>query len=144
MRKWYLRMVLGAAVLLSQMGNGGGGCCAGDHAVLGQSTEATCPTANAPTWDGFAKPFFDKYCTRCHASTLTGSARNGAPEFHDFDTRAGVQGVLNHIDQQAGSGPAATNEIMPPSSPVPTKAERETLAQFVACECQTVTCATGN
>lgn len=115
--------------------------CGGDEPT---PTEATCPTANAPTWDGFAKPFFDKYCTRCHSSTLTGGARNGAPAFHDFDTRTGVQGVLVHIDQQAGSGPAATNELMPPSSPVPTKAEREMLAQFVACECQTVTCAMGN
>jgi len=103
-------------------------------------TEATCPTANAPTWDGFAKPFFDQYCVRCHSSSLTGDARNGAPEFHDFDTQQSADGVLVHIDEQAGSGPAATNTLMPPSDPRPSKAEREMLAQWVACECQTVAC----
>lgn len=103
-------------------------------------TKATCPSADAPTWDGFAKPFFDSYCVRCHSSTLAGAARMGAPEFHDFDTREGADRVLNHIDEQAGSGPAATNELMPKSAPRPSKQERETLAQWIACECTMVVC----
>ena len=65
----------------------------------------------------------------------------GAPEFHDFDTQQGAENVLLHIDEQAGAGPAATNTFMPPEGLAPTKAERETLAQWVACECQTVACA---
>jgi hypothetical protein len=104
-------------------------------------TEASCPTANPPTWDAFAKPFFDQYCVRCHSSTLVGpAARHDAPEFHDFDTQAGADRVLLHIDEQAGSGPAATNMLMPPDGARPTMAERATLAQWVACECQTVVC----
>lgn len=103
-------------------------------------TQAMCPAANPPTWDGFAKPFFDSYCTRCHSSALSGEARMGAPEFHDFDTRDGADRVLNHIDEQAGSGPAATNEIMPISAPKPSKQEREMLGQWIACECQMVVC----
>lgn len=107
-------------------------------------TMAQCPTTNAPTWDSFAKGFFATYCTRCHASTLTGAARMGAPLYHDFDSQQTADEVLVHIDEQAGSGPAATNEIMPPDGTAPTKAERETLAQWVACECQTVTCNAGD
>ena len=65
----------------------------------------------------------------------------GAPELHDFDTQLGADRVLHHIDEQAGSGPNATNEFMPESGdPRPSKAEREMLAQWVACECQTVVC----
>lgn len=106
-------------------------------------TEATCPTTAAPTWDNFAKPFLDQYCVRCHSSTLTGDARMGAPEFHDFDTRAGTDNVVVHIDEQAGAGPAATNTFMPPSDPRPSQQERETLARWIACECQTIVCTEG-
>ena len=64
----------------------------------------------------------------------------GGLAFHDFDTRGGVDPVLNHIDEQTGSGPAAANELMPISAPKPSKQEREMLAQWIACECQMVVC----
>lgn len=111
----------------------------GDRAVTRAALPTTWGTLDAiPTT--MTTPLFDTYCVRCHSSTLTGAARNGAPAFHDFDTRQGVDNVLLHIDKQAGSGPAATNTLMPPDSPTPSKAQREMLAQFVACECQIVTC----
>ena len=97
--------------------------------------------------DGFGKKFMDDYCIVCHSSTLTHSKRNGAPLFHDFDSLLGVLRTPDHIDQQAGFGPAAENSFMPPdecpttpggklntSCKQPTNAERRKLAQWIACE----------
>jgi hypothetical protein len=55
----------------------------------------------------------ESYCTRCHGSTLTGAARNGAPRYHDFDKFLGVLVVADHIDEAAAAGPEAVNQKMP-------------------------------
>jgi hypothetical protein len=44
-----------------------------------------CPEDSDIGWSDVA-PIFEAHCTRCHATTLTGSARSGAPEFVDFNT----------------------------------------------------------
>ena len=99
------------------------------------STGTVCPDPDPGTltYDNFGKPFMDSYCTRCHSSQLEGSQRKGAPSFHDFDSLFGIKAVSMHIDETTGSGPAATNTGMPPDGPKPTKAEREMLAQWIAC-----------
>jgi hypothetical protein len=99
------------------------------------------------TWDNFGKPFMDKYCIVCHQQSLPRSKRNGAPLYHDFDTLETTLDFPDHIDEQAGSGPNATNEFMPPdrcpSTPgggidvdcmKPTLQERKDLAVWLACE----------
>jgi len=73
--------------------------------VLGPPTGATCPPTSTLTYASFGQAFMESYCTRCHSSTLTGAARNGATAFHDFDTRLGVLQVADHVDQSGGSGP---------------------------------------
>ena len=55
----------------------------------------------------------DAYCTRCHAATLRGEQRHGAPGLHDFDTLFGIKVVFDHIDETTAAGPAATNTGMP-------------------------------
>jgi len=120
--------------------------CTGPSA---EPTGTTCPDPDPMTltYDNFGKPFMAKYCTWCHDSSLSRSKRNGAPLFHDFDTLVGVLQVQNHVDEQAGSGPDATNELMPPDrcpSTIggaidvdcmkPTLAERRQLAEWLACE----------
>lgn len=112
-------------------------------------TGTVCPDPDPMTltYDNFGKPFMTKYCTWCHASTLTLSHRNGAPLYHDFDTLLGVLEVPDHIDEQAGDGPKADNNFMPgarcPSTPggpldtncqQPTAEERKNLAMWIACE----------
>ena len=114
-----------------------------------KSTDAVCPTPDpgTPTWESFGMKFMADYCTACHASTLKHSDRNGAPLYHDYDTLMGVLEIPDHIDQYAGSGPAAHNTAMPPSRcpstpggsldrdcPKPTEAEREMLSLWLACE----------
>lgn len=99
------------------------------------------------TWENFGSDFMAKYCINCHSSDLTRSQRNGAPIFHDFDSLLGVLQVANHVDEQAGSGPDATNTSMPPercptvkggaldhACPQPTMQERINMAQWLACE----------
>jgi hypothetical protein len=103
------------------------------------------------TWDNFGSAFMAKYCTSCHSSLLTNSHRNGAPYLHDFDTLLGVMRIdeptSDHIDEQAGWGPAAHNNFMPgercPSVPggrldedciQPSGEERTNLAVWLACE----------
>jgi hypothetical protein len=114
-------------------------------------TQTVCPDPDPGTltWDNFGRPFMETYCTMCHSATLLRSARNGAPLFHDFDTLQGVLYLPEHIDEQAGSGPAASNSSMPPercpSTPGgplsrdcarPSEEERQNLSLWVACEVQ--------
>lgn len=128
------KLVLATIVFLFVKGDGGGGgCCSDAEGVLGLPTEATCPPSSPLTYANFGQPFMAQYCTRCHSSALAGAARMGAPAFHDFDTQIGVQRVADHVDAAAGSGPAATNQRMPPSDPRPTMEERQQLAEWIAC-----------
>jgi hypothetical protein len=112
-------------------------------------TGAVCPSPDPGTltYENFAKPFMDKYCRWCHDSSLPRSQRNGAPLFHDFDSLLGILEVQNHVDEQTGIGPDATNRFMPPSDcpstiggkldgpcAKPTDEERRNLAIWLACE----------
>ena len=99
-------------------------------------TGAACPPGSPLTYDNFARPFMEAYCTRCHASTLSGEARMGAPLFHDFDTESGILDVGDHIDEEAAAGPNAVNELMPPDGARPTEMERFQLGEWLACELQ--------
>ncbi len=96
---------------------------------------------------GFGKHFMVKYCTSCHASDLVKTQRHGAPLYHDFDTLLGTLKVSNHIDEQTGIGPKASNKFMPPARcpstpggpididcPQPTDDERTQMAVWLACE----------
>jgi uncharacterized membrane protein len=102
----------------------------------GTPTGATCPTGSTVTYDGFVKGFMEGYCTRCHDSKKSGDARNDAPLGHDFDTEEGILLVADHVDEHAGSGPNATNELMPPSSPTPPVEDRKKLSEWIACNAE--------
>ena len=104
----------------------------GEHAS-GLPTGAACPSDSALTYDGFGRPFLERYCVRCHAADLAGAARAGAPEGSDLDTRDGVLGSLADIDEAAAFGPFAENLHMPPDAPFPTEEERTRLGEWLAC-----------
>lgn len=128
------KLLFAATVFVFATGHGNEGCCAGEaEEVLGPATETECPPTSTLTYATFGDEFMNTYCTRCHSSALTGTARMGAPEFHDFDTIEGIVGVANHIDQTAASGPAATNDSMPIDGLMPALAERQQLAEWIAC-----------
>lgn len=114
------------AVVLALVGCGDGG-------LFGPPTESVCPPTSTLTYANFGQPFMAAYCTRCHASTLVGADRHGAPSFHDFDTVFGIRAVADHIDETAAAGPAATNTGMPNDGDQPTVAERTLLGEWIAC-----------
>jgi len=101
--------------------------------IYGPPTESVCSPSSTLTYDNFGKKFMEDYCTRCHASTLSGAARQGAPSFHDFDTVQGIRPIGDHIDETTAAGPAATNTGMPEDGNKPTLAEREQLGEWLAC-----------
>ena len=108
------------------------GC--GPDTVFGPPTESVCPPTGTPlSYENFAGPFMETYCTQCHSSELRGAARMGAPSFHDFDTLFGIKAVWQHVDETTAAGPAATNTGMPPESPYPTLEERRQLGEWIAC-----------
>lgn len=102
----------------------------------GSPTGAECPTTDPPTYDSFGKPFVDEYCIACHSHDSAN--RHGAPGDQNYDSEDEILAHASDIDEQAASGPAATNTSMPDlSGPVhmaPTMAERVQLGQFLACE----------
>lgn len=127
-------MFLVALMTLRCGPNTSGSKDAGVQEPEGTPTGSVCPPTNTLTYENFGQPFMTQYCVRCHSSTLQGDARNGAPEFHDFDTKAGILVVAEHVDERAAAGPNAVNTIMPPGSPFPTEVERRQLGQWLACE----------
>jgi cytochrome c5 len=133
-RSRFSSLVLAATLLVFAMGHGDG-CGCGSEPVLGPPTNAICPPAGSTlTYANFGQQFMTTYCTRCHSSTLTGAARMGATAFHDFDTIEGIRPLLDHIDETAGAGPDATNDSMPPNGTKPSLAERQMLAEWLACQ----------
>lgn len=140
-------------------GGGAGGVGAGEPSPTGTMCASPDPIAGTTTltWDNFGQAFMTTYCINCHDSQLPLKERNGAPLFHDFDTLEGVLEVPDHIDAEAGWGPAAHNDFMPgggtdgrcPSTlggsldeecPEPTSEERTNLSQWLACERLRVHC----
>jgi hypothetical protein len=96
-----------------------------------------CPPLNAPlttpdggaggdTWANYAQGFFAMYCTRCHASTLSGDARNGAPVGYDWDVEAAVRARLDFIRTAVGVG-----NFMPPTDPKPSCDERRRIVRWI-------------
>ena len=78
------------------------------------------------TWDPYAKGFFAMYCTRCHSSTLTGDARNGAPAGFNWDDQASVKSHGTTIRDAVGA-----TDVMPPSTPFPSCEERLRISKWL-------------
>lgn len=97
-------------------------------------TGSVCPEGSTLTYETFGRPFMTNYCIRCHSSALTGSAREGAPSDHNFDTLAGIDSTAaEHIDEEAAAGPLRVNTSMPPGAPLPSESERRQLGEWLAC-----------
>lgn len=132
-------LLLASAALLGACG-GSSSSSSGGGSRLGPPTLtalAQCTGALAGlTYAADTKAIFDNNCTRCHASTLSGALRNGAPADHNFDTLAGIKADpthLDHIDRVAGMNPSGgvRNAAMPPTAPTPTDLERQKLSCWI-------------
>ncbi|MDY7231275.1 c-type cytochrome [Hyalangium rubrum] len=109
------------------------GSCGGDSEPTPEPV-SDCPTGGTTlTAQNFGLAFFQSYCTRCHSSTRTGAARNGAPPDFNYDTIEGIRAHLRDIDAEAGADGSAVNTEMPPGDPRPTDAERRQLSEWIGC-----------
>jgi cytochrome c5 len=82
--------------------------------------------ADGDTWTSFAQGFFAGTCNRCHASTLSGAARNGAPDGYDWDDPAAVRMYAALVRDAVG-----VSNFMPPSAPQPSCDDRRRLVRWI-------------
>jgi uncharacterized membrane protein len=119
-----------ALVLLAACGDDGDGAIDAQH-ING------CPTLTAPqanpgdpidgdTLATFAQPLFDQFCTRCHASTLTGDDRSGAPVGFDWDVEASIRAELPRIRNAVG-----VFNFMPFNAPLLSCEQRQRLVRWI-------------
>ena len=75
--------------------------------------EVDCTATTIPTFDQVTA--FSQVCTNCHSSTLTGDARNDAPEDINFDDYASAQAHAEKAAEEVFEGampPATANEML--------------------------------
>lgn len=90
--------------------------------------ERPCPPGGTTlTYANFGADFLGRYCQSCHAASAL--ERHGAPGEFIFDT---VEQVRRHRARIFARS-AATNDSMPPGPDDPPLAERERLAEWLAC-----------
>jgi uncharacterized membrane protein len=87
-----------------------------------------CPKGGTTlTYDNFGRTFMASWCNRCHSAEP--GMRDGAPDDYVFDT---LDQVRKHKDRIFARS-ATTNDSMPPGPVDPPLAEREKLAEWLAC-----------
>lgn len=82
----------------------------------------------ALTYASFGEAFMSTHCQTCHGAL--GSDRRGAPLAYDFGTVELVRAYKDRIFVRA----ASVNTTMPPGPDDPSEAEREQLAEWLACD----------
>ncbi|HEX2679291.1 MAG TPA: hypothetical protein VHM19_21720 [Polyangiales bacterium] len=91
-----------------------------------------CPPGNELTYESFGGPFLLNNCQGCHASTVTGTRRNGAPVGVSFDDIEAIRTLRKKIWQMA----ADDNTRMPPVGKID-PAQRVLLGEWLACGAKT-------
>jgi hypothetical protein len=85
--------------------------------------ERSCPPGGTKlTYENFGREFFDGHCTECHGAANGYSSRS-------FQTVESIREQKARIYVNA----AASNTTMPPGPDDPPRAEREKLAEWLAC-----------
>ena len=82
--------------------------------------ENACASDTPVTYEHAINAWVGRFCTRCHASNLAGSARNGAPPSVNLDTYAAAAAAAEASHRRVENG------TMPPDEPKPAATSRET------------------
>ena len=101
--------------------------CGGDSSSDSAGDEPV-DCAEVTNWTTVGAPFIYTWCTPCHSATLTGDARQGAPEGVDFATLEDVQAYADRIEARALSG----TPTMPPAGG-PTDEDLAAVADWFTC-----------
>lgn len=118
------RAWLGTAIAaLSALLNAG---CGGDSSQV----DPTCAASGALTYTNFGKKFVDDYCASCHAGSVHGPDRQGAPPTVVFDSLAQIRAKQDDVENDV-----VVLKVMPfgQSTKHPTDAQREQLGQWLRC-----------
>jgi hypothetical protein len=90
--------------------------------------QTPCPTGGTKlTYENFGKAFFTGYCNTCHSAP--DGERRGAPEAYVFGSVDEIR--INKVRIFRDS--AGTNDSMPPGPDDPPLAQRDQLAEWLAC-----------
>ncbi len=90
--------------------------------------QRACPTGGTTaTYANFGQDFMARWCQSCHGSTSRD--RQGAPGDFIFDSAEQVRRHRARIYARSAAG----NDSMPPGPDDPSSAERERLAEWLAC-----------
>jgi hypothetical protein len=81
------------------------------------------PEGTTLTYENFGKGFFEAYCVECHGGTNAYSS-------HAFNTVDLIRTQKDRIFVNAAAG----NTFMPPGPDDPPEAERDKLAEWLACD----------
>lgn len=85
------------------------------------------PSGTTLRYASFGQAFFGAHCQTCHGQPT--ADRRGAPSSFDFGTLDAVRHHKSRIFARA----AADNTTMPPGPDDPPRAERDQLAEWLAC-----------
>ena len=99
--------------------------CGGTSDTTGATLSSVDCSASAPT---FGELTIWPLCTICHASSLTGSARQGAPSNVNFDSFAAAANQAMSAAVQVSAG-----DMPPPGEAQPTSAQKTALYQWALC-----------
>jgi uncharacterized membrane protein len=118
---WRVLSGVGAALLIVL-----GGC--GDDEPDDAPSDGCADTTL--TYANFGKSFVSSYCASCHAATVTGTARLGAPVDDVFDTRAQIVAKAAELKEQV-----VVMKTMPfgNGTPKPSDVDRVKFGQWLAC-----------
>ena len=93
--------------------------------ACGADDTRVCDTPAVVTYEGHIASFLSQYCTRCHDSSISGSARNGAPADRNYDTYAGIEPLAKLANKRILEG------TMPRGSPIPAQCDTQLFARWV-------------
>ena len=86
----------------------------------------------APTTYTKIRPLLTQYCASCHAASVIGAARNGAPEHETLDDPDALKTEIAHLRDYTTLPPGPTGKVMPPVGwPQPSVGERALLVQWL-------------
>jgi hypothetical protein len=87
-----------------------------------------CPNGTALTWQNFGGFYLRRYCASCHAASLSGDDRRGAPSDISFDSAADALAFRMSMLKVA----ASDDGTMPPGVVVPFS-ERALFREWLNC-----------
>jgi uncharacterized membrane protein len=111
-------LIAGTTLLIVSCGDSGGG------------SAPDCPENSTLTYESFGKGFVDEYCADCHAASVTGTARQGAPKGDVFDSLTQIQAKSDELIDEV-----VIEKAMPYKTydHQPSNDERDKFGEWLAC-----------